>query len=66
MSNTKTYVPPVLKFFDFWLSDFSWYRKLTKGKYEWYRASSLMEIWWIRDDEHLFEKLKTIEEQLNK
>jgi hypothetical protein len=58
----------ILKFFDFWLSDFAWYRKLTKGKWEWYRCSSigdspLVQTWWKRDDSELFEKLKTIQER---
>lgn len=60
----KANTSKILSFLDFWFSDFYLYRKLTKGKYEWYKCSNGMETWWLRDDDKLFEKLKKIEEEL--
>jgi hypothetical protein len=67
----KPKISRLLSFFDFWLSDFSWYRKLTKGKWQWYRCSTigdtpLVQVWWKRDDDKLFTRLKMYEEQFSK
>ena len=52
----------VLKFFDFWFSDFSWYRLLTKRvNDEWYfMTNEVNTCFWVRDDKNFNIKLDIV------
>jgi hypothetical protein len=58
---------PVLAFFDFWFSDFDWYRRLTVGSSSWYSVETkykgVVEKYWMRDDKNLFKKLELLVKQ---
>jgi len=52
----------IIKFFDFWLGDFSWYRNFTLRKGDvWYKLGQDNTSFWVREDIHFELKLKVVE-----
>lgn len=52
----------IISFFDFWLSDFKWYRNLTERKGDvWFKLENGNTSFWVREDQHFELKLKVVE-----
>ena len=52
----------ILSLFDFWLSDFTWYRNLTERQGDvWFKLENGNTSFWVREDKHFELKLKVVE-----